>query len=235
MLGSARGLVFDLGGTLVDTLDDLWLALNSALREHGHRPVERAVVLASVHAGLNGTARAALRDQVGTEHGLAALQSSYLQHYRRREHAASRPYAGVREYLDDCRQRCIPMVICTNKSSEEGRDLLLTLGLAGHFVGVIGLDTCGTAKPDPAPLRRALALLGVTAEHAAFVGDSEFDSLCASRGGVRFVLHEHGYGRDAALRHPCAGRFRRYADLMPAACPPEVSSPHRPPDGATQA
>jgi 2-phosphoglycolate phosphatase len=211
----ARAIVFDLDGTLVDTMDDLWRALNNALQVHGHRAVPRAIVMASLHGGLNATARAALESQNAAPTGLEALEQTYLRQYRKRRHAGSRLYPGVLELLSCCSSRRRAMAVCTNKPTAEAVDLLSCLGARKFFGAVIGADACDAQKPDPAPLRLALNQLRATADDAVFIGDSIVDMECAERADVSFMLHTAGYGSDAALAS-CKADFSSYHELVAA-------------------
>lgn len=214
LIANARVLVFDLDGTLVDTLEDLGEALDSALLAHGHSRAPRRAVLSHLHLGLEATARAVLR--VEGVHPLehSRVVEAYLQHYQERGHACSHLYAGVHEFLTTCLQRGQRMAVCTNKAHDEAHALLSQLGVADAFGSVVGIDTCGIGKPDPKPLLWALECLECPPELALFIGDSFVDADCATKAGVNFLLHEQGYGADAVIKRAAMTlRFSSYADL----------------------
>jgi phosphoglycolate phosphatase len=214
LIDGSRAVVFDLDGTLVDTLDDLWLALNSALDHHGLPPASLDVVLANVHGGLAETARAALSSVDRSAICPDEPVDTYQKHYRLRGHAGSRLYPGARDFLERCNRRRQAIAICTNKPTADARDLLSLMGVAGYFDVVVGIDACGAAKPDPAPLQLVLEQLDCAPVEAVFIGDSVIDAQCAKGAGVPFLLHEAGYGADAALAFGCAARFRTYGELI---------------------
>lgn len=207
----SRAVIFDLDGTLVDTLDDLWQSLNSALDHHGLLPVSRDLVLANIHGGLEQTARAAL-----SIYPIDAAEPArtYESHYRMRRHAGSRLYPGVDELLSICRNRGQAVAVCTNKLAGDARELLSLLGVEDCFDTIVGIDTCGAAKPDPAPLRLVLERLNCRSDEAVFIGDSVIDAQCARNAGVRFLLHESGYGATEALGYGCTARFGSYGQLV---------------------
>lgn len=213
LIASRRALVFDLDGTLADTVTDLWLALNAALRDCGLADVEAGLVRASLHGGLDGTAQAALLLLRADSAALPQLCRLYAEHYRARAHESSSLYAGVRELLDVCRVREVALAVCTNKSRSEALALLSKLGIADHFACVIGGDTAARPKPHPAPLIEALHALGCEAHQALLIGDSHVDAQCACSAGVEFVLHAGGYGGPHELGYPVAARFLRYGEL----------------------
>lgn len=216
LVGAARAVVFDLDGTLVDTLDDLWHSLNIALDQHDLPPVPREAVLANIHLGLEGTARAALSGAGAQDSLIEMVVDAYQCIYRNKGHAGSRLYPGVRGFLESCAMHGLAMAVCTNKATDDARELLSVLKIAEFFDIVTGIDACGFAKPHPAPLFLTLERLGCPLERAVFIGDSVVDARCAAAAGVPFLLHESGYGAPDALVFGCQGRFRAYGELARA-------------------
>jgi len=214
LVTGAGAVVFDLDGTLVDTFDDLWIGLNTALAQHDLPGASRDAVLANVHLGLEGTVRAVLSDLDAEASRTAAIARSYEAAYRARDHAGSSLYPGVREFLDACARHGRAMAVCTNKAADDARDLLSLLKVADFFHVVTGIDTCGFAKPHPAPLISTLERLRSVSQAAVFIGDSVVDARCAANAGVAFLLHESGYGAGDALAFGCGGRFRSYGELV---------------------
>jgi len=213
-LGKASAIVFDLDGTLVDTLPDLVMALNDALLDCGYAPVPDALVRDSLHGGLAETAAAALAMQAVAGPGTKALLENYRAHYRRQAHARSVMYPAVREVLQSCWRSGQPMAVCTNKTADEAVLLLRLFQLKGFFPCVVAGDTAEHPKPHPAPLLLALQQLGAKPSEAVMVGDSHVDAMCAASVGVPFVLHTSGYGGNEVLNHPVAARFARYSELL---------------------
>jgi phosphoglycolate phosphatase len=214
LVDGARTVVFDLDGTLVDTLGDLWTALNTALAQHDLPGAPREAVLANVHLGLEGTVRAVLSDFGVEASRNQAIARSYEAAYRARDHAASTLYPGVRDFLAACARDGRAMAVCTNKAAGDARDLLSLLQIADFFQVVTGIDTCGFAKPHPAPLISTLERLRCAAEESVFIGDSVVDARCAANAQVAFLLHESGYGAGDAVAFGCEGRFRSYGELV---------------------
>jgi phosphoglycolate phosphatase len=213
-LDGVDALVFDLDGTLADTVEDLSAALAQALRACGLDPVPAALVRDTLHGGLSATAAAALDELDAPPERLPQLLAAYEQAYRERAHRASTAYAGVGPLLDDLARRGARMAICTNKDRAEARQLLLRLGLAHRFEVVVGGDTTGRRKPDPLPLLHALDLLDAEPPQALFFGDSEVDAACARAAGVRFVLHAAGYGVGQVPASLAWRRFGTYGELL---------------------
>ncbi|MBA4263630.1 MAG: hypothetical protein C0453_00985 [Comamonadaceae bacterium] len=215
LIHRARGVVFDLDGTLVDTLEDLGEALDSALLENGLPRAARDVLLSHLHLGLAATALAVLHALGVSKDRHEKVVGAYLKHYEARSHRRSRLYPGVEPLLDACRQRGQSLAVCTNKSHSDAVALLKLLGVADRFSVIVGIDTCGAAKPDPRPLLCTLERMACPVHKALFIGDSLVDAECASRSGVEFLLHAGGFGASDVLNQwPASRRFLNYAELV---------------------
>ncbi|MDH4392122.1 MAG: HAD-IA family hydrolase [Aquabacterium sp.] len=208
--------VFDLDGTLVDTLPDLTRALNVALSDLGLPEVDSALVRASLHAGLEGSVDAALVAAGAPAALTDMLLARYRLHYDALLSEQSLPYPGVPELLEQLRLRGDRLAVCTNKQEPQALRLLGSLGLAAYFSSVVGADTCGQRKPHPAPLLHAIGALGGTCVQALMVGDSVVDLHCAQAAGVDCVLFAGGYGTGA---EGPVSRFESYAELLAAQSP----------------
>ena len=202
-----RTLVFDLDGTLVDTLPDLIGALNETLRSAGCRDVAAAQVLHCLHDGLPAMLKGAL---VAAGEGgappdrIAALVDDYVNRYADRLTRDSVAYPGVAAALDWHARRGARLAVCSNKTEALATRLLDELGLGRFFRAVVGADTCAERKPSPLPLLCAISRAGGTPGDAVLIGDSRVDLECARAAGVACVLYGGGYGGLAA-KEPGAG------------------------------
>jgi phosphoglycolate phosphatase len=221
---SRRWRVFDLDGTLVDTLPDLAGALNQALRESRLPAVPAPLVRASLHAGLEGSVAAALVYLNAPAEMRGLVLARYRRHYDLGLALRSAPYPGVARLLAAVAARREPMAICTNKPQRQAEALLSALGLNHHFAVVVGADTCSERKPHPLPLLHALRRLGGPPEEALFVGDSEVDAACAAAAGVPHLWFAGGYGVvDAHARRAHIDAFD--ALLAPGGSAPPLAGP----------
>ena len=215
-----KALVFDLDGTLVDTIPDLALALNLALAELGLEEVDRDLVAGSLHDGLEGSVDAALKRQAadGTRVADPALRGELLRcydyHYALNVSESSRAFAGVEHVLARLRRRGAALAVCTNKSQTLSERLLSDLGLSTYFDVVIGAAPKRPRKPAPQPLLEALQRLGTEPAGAVLVGDSWVDVHCARAAGVDCLIHGAGYGRITTAA-PGIGRiFHAYSEWL---------------------
>ena len=202
--------VFDLDGTLIDTIVDLTVALNLALYDHRLPPIGRELVRASLHGGVEASARAALVAASASEDRFEPLLESYRVHYRSISGKFARVYRGVPSVLAALRARGARLAICSNKAEAEARELLARKNLDGYFDVVVGADTCGVRKPAPEPLLAAISRLRGNAVDALFTGDSHIDVACAFAAGVDCALFEGGYGdRDVQV----SARFATWMEI----------------------
>ncbi len=195
MSSPPRAAVFDLDGTLVDSLPDLAAALNRTLAEAGLPPHPPDAVARMVG---HGVARLVERGfaAAGAPLDLAALPrwvERFLVFYADDLSARTRPYPGVVKALDALAAAGWRLGVCTNKPARLAVELLDALGPAGRFGAVTGGDSAQESKPHPASLLMALDRLGVPAAAAVFVGGSETDVLAARAAGVPVALVRGGY------------------------------------------
>lgn len=213
-------VVFDLDGTLVQTLDGLHHALNEVLAAQGLAGVSLDLVRNSMHGGFAGSVQAALRGIPGAGRHEASVLSEYRLRYRALMVNRSVAYPKVHEVLDAQRARGCRLAVCTNREESLALELLQGLGLNACFHAIVGLREGDAPKPDPGLLLRALHAMGV--DHLAapgrvlMVGDSATDVGCAAAAGVACLVFGGGYGADGLP--PTAGhaRFSTYSQLLRA-------------------
>jgi len=202
-----RLVMFDLDGTLVDSVPDLAAAVDSMLQQLGRAPVGIEKVRDWVGNGAPALVRRALAGQLDHAEVSAADASAALALFTEAyagSHALTTVYPGIPECLGWLTLRDIPLAVITNKPSRFVAPLLEEKGLAGHFCWTVGGDTLPVQKPDPAALFWVMDKAGVAPEQALFVGDSRNDVLAARAAGVRCVALSYGYnhGRPVAEESP---------------------------------
>jgi phosphoglycolate phosphatase len=192
---SARTVVFDLDGTLVDTAPDLINALNFVLDREGLPPVPLHSARNMIGAGARRLIERGLESEgriLGLE-DITRLTSDFIDHYAAHIADASRPFDGLEGALDELAARGYRFAVCTNKLEWLSKLLLDRLGLSARFAAICGADTFGVSKPDPAILRETVARAGGQLSSAIMVGDAGPDVGVARRAGIPVIGVAFGY------------------------------------------
>lgn len=197
-ISSVRSVVlFDLDGTLVNTLPDIAAALNRLMAARGLAAFTPEEVAAMVGDGV-----AALVARAFVARGVAqdgAALPDFSGDYAARVAEASRPYPAIPAVLDELAGAGWRFAVCTNKPEAMARRLLDALGLARHFAAIGGGDSFPVRKPDPAHVVATLAAAGAIPAQAAMVGDHANDVKAARAAGLPAIFAAWGYGpRDMA-------------------------------------
>lgn len=208
-IGNDPALLFDLDGTLVDSVYQHVLSWREAVEETG---IELAVWRIHRRIGMSGGlfANALLRE---TGHRVTAdeaarLQRRHAEAYARRAHQV-RPLPGARELLQHLTAIHVPWAIATSGRAETARSALALLDLPPE-APVVTRDVVQHAKPDPDLFIAAAQLVEVPITQSVVVGDSVWDLLAARRAGALGVgLLSGGYGQDELDR---SGAYRVYQD-----------------------
>lgn len=189
-------VVFDLDGTLIDSLPDLCTAANRLLEQEGRHTLTPAQVRPMIGDGarkLVERAFAATGD--GREAELDDLTRRFLDIYEAMVAVDTRPFPHVIEALETLRAQGLRLGVCTNKPQHATMELLEALDLKRYFDAVVGGDALPVRKPDPRHVIATLAALGTDTRRAVAVGDSPNDVNAAKAAGVPVVAVSFGYTR----------------------------------------
>lgn len=193
-----RAVLFDLDGTLLDSLDDITIVLGRVLRAHQFPPPDRHAVATMVGDG----ARSLVARAVGLPRDdarVGSLTTEYLDAYAADPTPATRLMEGATALLDALAAAGIRSVVCTNKPKPVA-SVVVARTLGDRVLGVIGAGDAPKLKPARDPVDAALALAGVSGDDAWMVGDAEQDVLAAKAAGVASIAFTGGYGDPERLR-----------------------------------
>lgn len=195
-----RALLFDLDGTLVDSIELLLGAFRHAFSTTLGRVPDESRWIAGIGTPLVAQMRGLVDDERDVERLIASYRAFQHEHHDRLVH----PYHGTADVLAALRARGHPVGVVTSKGIELARRALAHTGLDAYIDALVGYEQCTRHKPEPEPVEVALDLLGYPPEEALFAGDSPHDIRAGNAAGVVTVAALWGpFTREAlAAAHP---------------------------------
>lgn len=203
-------IVFDLDGTLIDSIGEIHEAVARMLKSEGLAPLDLPTVTSFVGNGLPTLVERVIGVTPLAQERHAELTENVLAEYNALGGTLTQTYPHVRDALDALLASGHTLGICTNKPEAPARHILDFLDMK-HFAVISGGDTLPTRKPDPAPLQDVFDRMGSGAQ--IYVGDSEVDAETAQRAGVPFLLFTEGYRKSPVQQIPHHIAFDDFADL----------------------
>ena len=185
-----RAIIFDLDGTLIDSLDDIAAALNTALHERGRPSAQRDSVRRWIGDGLPALCRRAWPNATTEEmfeftRAVGAAYAAACTHF-------TRPYPNILPMLDLLRAQNVPMAVLTNKPHDLSVAILDSLDLARFFEPVHGYHTEAEKKPSPTVALRIASRWNIDPREIAIVGDSDGDIRTARSAGMTAIAVSWG-------------------------------------------
>lgn len=192
-----KACIFDLDGTLLDTLDDLADSVNLALTKHGYPVRSREDIRAFVG---NGVARLVARavPEGTSKMETAAVLADFRTQYQQQQQQHTTPYPGIVDLLETLTLSGLPLAVLSNKPDPAVADLV-THFFPNVFVATRGESAAYPKKPDPQGLLQLLDQLDVTCDEALYIGDSEVDVYTAKNAKVPMAAALWGFRDEAIL------------------------------------
>ncbi len=203
----AQAAIIDLDGTMVDTLDDFDVALNSMLAELALPRLTRADIEPMIGKGSEHLVRSVLAQVGGAPSLFEQAWPSYVRNYLAINGQYAAVYPGVIEGLQAMKHAGLKLACLTNKPTAFAVPLLEAKGLAGFFEVVFGGDAFERKKPDPLPLRKSCEALATDPALTLMVGDSSNDARAARAAGCPVILVTYGYNHGEPVRDVDADGF----------------------------
>ena len=191
-----KGVLFDLDGTLLDTLEDLYQSVNAALTACGFPERTRMEIRSFVGNGVRNLMVRSVPDGEENPKFEECFQK-FREHYAAHLNDHTAPYAGIMELLAELKEKGIPTAVVSNKSDAAVKELCReTFGDLGPLA--IGESERVKKKPAPDTVIEAAAGIGVPLKDCVYVGDSEVDLATAENAGIPCISVSWGF-RDKEL------------------------------------
>jgi len=214
-VGKIKAVIFDLDGTLLDTLEDIGNAVNRVLSNRGYpvHPVNR--YRSFVGDGWEMLIKRALPESESTREKVKACVEDSMLAYAKTWDVTTAPYAGIPELLDDLTQKGIQLAVLSNKPHVFTRQYVDKLLAAWTFEKVIGVNSRFPRKPDPAGALSIVKELNLDKKNCLFMGDSGVDMQTAAAAGIFSVGAAWGFKSEAELmENGCRFLARHPRDVL---------------------
>ena len=209
-------VLFDLDGTLLDTLEDLADSTNAALSAAGlpAHPVDAYRYY--VGDGVENLVRRSVPDAVASDAAtVAKVRDRMREEYARRWSVKTRPYAGVAELLDELERRAVPMAVLSNKPDDFVGEMVQHYFPRWHFAAAVGARPGVPRKPDPTAALEVASRLARPTSAFLYLGDTNTDMQTARAAGMYPVGALWGFRPESELREAGAARLiARPAELL---------------------
>ena len=202
-----RLVIFDLDGTLLNTIGDLAEAANHMLTLRGLPLHDYDTYCTFVGNGILRLVERALPEPLRSPSYVAEARADFLDYYIRHIACKTCPYAGISDLLATLQKRGVRMAVASNKFQAGTEQLVAHYFPEIRFEAVFGQRPEVPLKPDPAVVEEILALTGVAREEVLYVGDSGVDIETAHAAGVRAIGVSWGFRDREELKHAAADRI----------------------------
>ncbi|MBP3682685.1 MAG: HAD-IA family hydrolase, partial [Rikenellaceae bacterium] len=186
-MSKTRLVIFDLDGTLLDTIGDLAASCNHTLEQFGHPTHPTDAYRMFVGNGIAKLVERALPEKCRTAEYVERVRLAFVEYYRAHIADFTRPYEGVPALLERLAEQGVQLAVASNKFHEGTVALIDHFFGCERFVAVYGQRAGVPIKPDPTVVRQIIAEAGVVREEVLYVGDSGVDMQTAVAADVRSV------------------------------------------------
>lgn len=187
-------VIFDLDGTLLDTLDDLSAAVNYAMQQRGFPSHTRNEYMKMVgHGARNLMSQALPMEHKDDESLIDAALADFRTYYNAHIDVYTKPFPGIQELIAALHQKGVMLAVASNKFQEGTKHLIKEFFPEIPFVAVLGNRQGFPLKPDPEVVGEVLRKAGISQDQAVMVGDSDTDMETAANGGILGIAVNWGY------------------------------------------
>lgn len=188
-----RLVIFDLDGTLINSIADLAVAVNLALEKCGYPTHPEEAYRFMVGDGVRKLFERALPEAERTEENVERIREHFMPYYDLHNADLSRPYKGICELLNSLEQRGVKMAVASNKYHAATLKLVNHYFPNNQFIAILGQREGVPVKPNPQIVEEIIALAGLSKQEVLYVGDSNVDMQTARNAKVDVVGVSWGF------------------------------------------
>ncbi|RPF48472.1 phosphoglycolate phosphatase [Hydrogenoanaerobacterium saccharovorans] len=186
-------MIFDLDGTLIDSIHDLAAATNWVLKRHGYPTHPTDAYHYFVGDGVLMLIARALPEEARTPEIIAQLKTEQVAYYHEHMQDNTKPFHGISEVLLELQNRGYSLAVVTNKPNEQAQQLVKDFFPKINFIQVFGNRDGIPHKPDPTCVNMVIEQSGFTKDETLYIGDSDVDMLVANNAKVKGIGVLWGY------------------------------------------
>lgn len=207
-----KAAIFDMDGTILDTIEDMHDSVNASLRHFGMRPISLEATTAYVGNGAKRLIEQAVPE--GTDAGLTEeVLEWYKPYYNDHSCIKTRPYKGIVELLTALKTAGMKLAVVSNKPDMTLQELV-KLFFGGVFVSAVGESPSVRRKPWPDAVNAAVDLMAVDKSSCVYIGDSEVDVATAKNAGMDCISVSWGFRSEEQLLDAGAKTIVRSPDEL---------------------
>ena len=204
--------IFDLDGTLINSIKDLGIATNVALEKHGFPTHDEKAYNTFVGNGVNKLIERALPECHRDEATILLLKKDFKAYYDLHNLDYTHPYPGIESLLDELQKRDVKIAVASNKYEEAVKHIVTHIFPSTEWAMIAGQREGVPVKPDPSIVFEILSHTGIRKSDVIYIGDSGVDMETARRAGVESVGVTWGFRNEAELRNNYADHIVNVAE-----------------------
>lgn len=186
-----RMIIFDLDGTVLNTLDDIHSSMMDTLDKFGFDKFSIDVTKTYVGDGISKLVERA----VTSERYIKKIEDYFRFVYNKRLVETTKPYEGITDVLERLKTEGVCQVVLSNKATEYTDSIVRHFGLDKYLDGWYGFDCFHEKKPSPLPVREILKAKHFSADESIMIGDNYTDIESGAGAGIKTCFCKYGYGK----------------------------------------
>ncbi|ACG58052.1 HAD-superfamily hydrolase, subfamily IA, variant 1 [Hydrogenobaculum sp. Y04AAS1] len=184
-----EGYIFDLDGTLIDSLEDIANAANKTLKDLGFEEKSKEEIKKHIGSGTRELFKGILEDKTYLEKAIEVFKSYYAQEPIKN----TKLFEGASEVLKLLKSKNKKMAVVSNKPLELSNIILKALNIENYFEYIVGPETYNERKPSPVPIARTLEKMCINPGESIVIGDTYVDIESAKKSNCKSALASWGY------------------------------------------